>query len=340
MVIVLDVDFSLCCGHAALTNSLEKYATEIRSAGGNLSFVLPGACPNAVFRQLVWVRQVRVGNNGPCCCSWSIQLGCTELSVRCLHVTYPRNSCAAFGFSDAAPTNLSRVRSKSHLKSLLNAREVTSFQEHFVPSSHSCDQAKAWILSSRTTETRYAFGCEPYLLHSRRNIGVGTQALEYDESFVGYGKNRVSFHYEMAAIGLQMKVIPDVFVYHSRFHEWREISPQSDGEQGTGTSAAKSPVVVSAFRGVSNRFSQERTSSYNWMTGETCAPSLHMWTSITHVRHIVRRLVHMCALSYVDCSSTTSKCSVRPVETRLSHHDVIVVICAPAHRVMTAAPIL
>ena len=36
----------------------------------------------------------------------------------------------------------------------------------------------------------------------------------YEELFVGYGKNRASFHYEMAARQMPMRVLPDAFVMH------------------------------------------------------------------------------------------------------------------------------
>jgi len=56
--------------------------------------------------------------------------------------------------------------------------------------------------------TSYRFGCEPYLLVSRRF------APRYDESFVGYGKDRVAFTYELAARGVSLRVQPHLFLVH------------------------------------------------------------------------------------------------------------------------------
>ena len=52
--------------------------------------------------------------------------------------------------------------------------------------------------------------CEPYLLVHRSVLPP------YDETFVGYGKNRLSLHYELAARKVRMEVAPDAFVLHER----------------------------------------------------------------------------------------------------------------------------
>ena len=41
--------------------------------------------------------------------------------------------------------------------------------------------------------TEYRFGCEPYTIVPRAD------AHAYEETFVGYGKDRVSWNYELAA---------------------------------------------------------------------------------------------------------------------------------------------
>ena len=89
-----------------------------------------------------------------------------------------------------------------HLSTLLQLGHVTSFQQAVAPASHACDRVDAWLPIATwgaTLETLYTFACEPYLLYSR------WRAASYEESFVGYGKNRVSFHYEMKARGARRR---------------------------------------------------------------------------------------------------------------------------------------
>ena len=72
----------------------------------------------------------------------------------------PSSVVAAFGFSEVAPANLTRVRNKEHLKVLLKDKIVTSFQEHLAPASHACDLAASWTGAAAAIGTQYAFGCE------------------------------------------------------------------------------------------------------------------------------------------------------------------------------------
>ena len=63
------------------------------------------------------------------------------------------------------------------------------------PLGHACDNASRWLTSERPFLAKYTFGCEPYLLYNRR------AAPRLWEMFVAYGKDRVSFTYELAARG-------------------------------------------------------------------------------------------------------------------------------------------
>ena len=69
---------------------------------------------------------------------------------------------------------------------------------------HACDAVAEWVTHDghEAIATNYTMNCEPYMMHtiSRRR--------RYDSQFVGYGKNRASFHYKMAAQGMRLKVIP------------------------------------------------------------------------------------------------------------------------------------
>ena len=78
------------------------------------------------------------------------------------------------------------------------------------PLGHACDNATRWLNSEKPFLARYTFGCEPYVVYNRR------AAPRLWEMFVAYGKDRVSFTYELAARGFVFVVQPEVFVIHHR----------------------------------------------------------------------------------------------------------------------------
>ena len=55
---------------------------------------------------------------------------------------------------------------------------------------------------------------EPYLVMAKDNI------LLYDERFVGFGWNKVSYVMELAARETEFVVLPNVFIIHSKFRLW------------------------------------------------------------------------------------------------------------------------
>lgn len=59
----------------------------------------------------------------------------------------------------------------------------------------------------------------------------------YDERFVGYGKDRVSWNYELAAKGAAFVVLPDVFLIH--FNTYDE--PKKKSKCATSTFPAPPP---------------------------------------------------------------------------------------------------
>lgn len=78
------------------------------------------------------------------------------------------------------------------------------------PLGHACDNATRWLNAEKPFLAKYTFGCEPYILYNKR------AAPRLWEMFVAYGKDRVSFTYELAARGFVFVVQPDVFVIHHR----------------------------------------------------------------------------------------------------------------------------
>ena len=90
------------------------------------------------------------------------------------------------------------------------------------------------------------------------------------------GKNRISFHYEMAARGTRMRIAPDIFVYHQR-----ELYQQ---DKPTPTAAAWLPAFSRSAPEVNASAeppaeappaprASERNARWNWMVGESCWPT-------------------------------------------------------------------
>ena len=97
---------------------------------------------------------------------------------------------------------------KGHLRALVASGRAVPFASRQYALGHACDQPRKWLGTRKLYETAYRLGCEPYLLLSRRH------APPYPEDFVGYGKDRVSYTYELAARGARLHVQPEVFLVH------------------------------------------------------------------------------------------------------------------------------
>ena len=63
----------------------------------------------------------------------------------------------------------------------------------------------------------------PTLAPNRYTIVPRATAHLYDERFVGYGKDRVSWNYELAAKGAAFLVLPDVFLIHFNTYDEDEV---------------------------------------------------------------------------------------------------------------------
>ena len=104
-----------------------------------------------------------------------------------------------------------QIRSRDQLLRAVESGNAIGFHRRQWPASHRCDDTLNWLKRGETAgtkSTRYTHLCEPYTVVDRRT------SPSYDERFVGYGKNRVSFHYELEAQRVQLFLVPDVFVVH------------------------------------------------------------------------------------------------------------------------------
>lgn len=103
------------------------------------------------------------------------------------------------------------LQSRSQLARAIHVGEARGFHQAQWPPSHRCDDASGWLKRGERASVRpirYTHLCEPYTVVHRRH------APPYDERFVGYGKNRVSHQYELAAAGVRFSLVPDVFLVH------------------------------------------------------------------------------------------------------------------------------
>lgn len=107
-----------------------------------------------------------------------------------------------------APTAESVRLTKAALREMWHAGTAEAFAAGQYPAGHACDDTQTWLRSETPFPAAYRFGCEPYVLLSRRI------SPRYDEAFVGYGKDRVSFAYELAARGVRLRVHPSLFLVH------------------------------------------------------------------------------------------------------------------------------
>ena len=108
---------------------------------------------------------------------------------------------------------------------------------------------QAWASATEPYGLSYRYGCEPYLLYNR--LG----APSYSEVFVGYGKDRVSFTYEMAARGFVFVMQPDAWLVH--------YTTPVDPRPGRASAAASRPGRKAAAYG---------HDPAAWQIGESCWP--------------------------------------------------------------------
>ena len=97
---------------------------------------------------------------------------------------------------------------KDKLLARVRAGRIVGFASREYDAGHRCDHVRTFLATSSAYEVQYEFGCEPYTVLPR------VMAHEYEERFVGYGKDRVSWNYELAAKGVRFVVPADSFLVH------------------------------------------------------------------------------------------------------------------------------
>ena len=148
-------------------------------------------------------------------------------------------------------------------------------------------------------------------------------AHEYEERFVGYGKDRVSWNYELAAKRVRFWVPPDAFLVHFETHDLEEASAGGGGGDdaaaagGGGGSSGSSGTGGTGGSG--SRVRPKKQYGHHptdWMLGESCWPSFR-----DRVQAQYNFSVYTCHQTMIDglqrgrfeaCASETERVCVRP----------------------------
>ena len=97
-----------------------------------------------------------------------------------------------------------RVRWRDTPRTRSKAR---AFQLMHYKDGHHPTKTETWMHSSSPYIVQYKWGYEPYVV-------LKHPFPLFEESFVGYGQNKVSYAYHLAAARFSFIVVPDVFVIH------------------------------------------------------------------------------------------------------------------------------
>ena len=97
---------------------------------------------------------------------------------------------------------------KSTLLDLVNQDEVEPFYFKSFPAGHRPTDFPKWYNSSRPYTITWAQNFEPYVIVKLKDL------LTFDERFIGFGFDKISFFMELDAMNYEMVVHPSAFVVH------------------------------------------------------------------------------------------------------------------------------
>lgn len=118
---------------------------------------------------------------------------------------------------------------KEGIHSLWNAGVAHPFNGESFPAGHRATNFTRWFTSESEYIAEYEAGYEPYLL-LRSSIKI-----QFDESFVGFGYDKVSFIMELQAAGYKFVVFPMIYAVSTHVHEHRLVAQLKDKEVSTTT---------------------------------------------------------------------------------------------------------
>ena len=114
--------------------------------------------------------------------------------------------------------------SKSELLRMLENRSIFTFRYHVWRAGHSATNYDHWKNATVPYRVSWSHDYEPYIV-------VRSDALRYDERFVGFGWNKVSHIMELDAQGYEFVVLPDPFIIHLPHAPSRDISSHRRNKQ-------------------------------------------------------------------------------------------------------------
>ena len=114
--------------------------------------------------------------------------------------------------------------SKSELLRMLENGSIFTFRYHVWKAGHSATNYDHWKDASIPYRVSWSHDYEPYIV-------VQSNALRYDERFIGFGWNKVSYIMELDARGYEFVVLPDPFIIHLPHAPSRDISSHRRSKQ-------------------------------------------------------------------------------------------------------------
>ena len=113
---------------------------------------------------------------------------------------------------------------KDELLKMLERRSIFTFRYHVWKAGHAPTNYEHWKTASVPYKVNWSPDFEPYVV-------VKSNALRYDERFVGFGWNKVSYIMELDAQEYEFIVLPDPFIIHLPHAPSRDISSHRGNKQ-------------------------------------------------------------------------------------------------------------
>ena len=113
---------------------------------------------------------------------------------------------------------------KNELLRMLKSGSIFTFRYHVWKAGHAPTNYDHWKNATIPYRVSWSHDYEPYII-------VKSDTLRYDERFVGFGWNKVSYIMELDAMGYEFVVLPDPFIIHLPHAPSRDISSHRKSKQ-------------------------------------------------------------------------------------------------------------
>jgi probable glucuronoxylan glucuronosyltransferase IRX7 len=171
-----------------------------------------------------------------------------------------------------------RKRWRDTPRTLSKAR---AFQLMHYKDGHHPTNTEKWMHSFKPYTVEYKWGYEPYLLLKR-------PFPLFEESFIGYGQNKVSYAYHLAAARFSFIVVPDVFVIHVHTDKSIGVKVVSDSDKFKINQKAIDIIKVSKDFTVGwscwRPFIDKLDNIYGFRAVEPCWVSEYVWNDVNSKR--------------------------------------------------------